>query len=157
MSCGHWWLAEVNEMLLDFISTLFCWRLSVVETLIEWLIVLKRVVNRKEWWRSLCWSLQHVTAQTRNRSWSRPLESMLVSGLYQHVSESSQKRLCNAFIQQSVMPLQRLSKRQLLFEFPGKKKILLWYTCTEPKDPYWNGSVWIVYRYTLIGQWMVFV
>ncbi len=28
MSCGHWWLAEVNEMLLDFISTLFCWRLN---------------------------------------------------------------------------------------------------------------------------------
>ncbi len=59
-----------------------------------------------------------------NRSWSRPLESMLVLGLYQHVSEPSQKRLSKVFIQQSVMPHQRLSKRHSLFEFPEKIKIL---------------------------------
>ncbi len=83
-SCGHWWLAEVNEMLRDICGVL---------------------------------RLRHG-----NRSWSRPLESKLVLGLYQHVSEPSQKRLSKAFIQRSVMPHQRLRKRHLLFEFPEKKK-----------------------------------
>ncbi len=48
--------------------------------------------------------------------------SMLVLGLYQHVSEPSQKWLSKAFIERSVMPYQRLSKRHLLFEFAEKIK-----------------------------------
>ncbi len=36
------------------------------------------------------------------------------------VSEPSQKRLYEPFIQRSVMPHQRLSKHHLLFEFPEK-------------------------------------
>ncbi len=74
-----------------FISPLFCWCLSVVETLIEqlheaWdvqscLSGLKLVVQRKEWSRSL--SLRGTSRLRHgNRSWSRPLESMLVLGLY---------------------------------------------------------------------------
>ncbi len=48
-----------------------------------------------------------------------PLES-IVLGSYQHVSEVSQKWLSKAFIEQTVIPHKRLSKRHLLFEFPEK-------------------------------------
>ncbi len=47
----------------------------------------------------LCTSLRRVTAQTREPELIAALGSMLVSGLYQHVSEPSQKRLSNTFIQ----------------------------------------------------------
>ncbi len=72
MTCWGKWNAMWH-----FISTLFCWCLSTVETLIEqlyetWdvqscLFTLKLVVQRKEWSRSLALrsSLRHVTAQTR--------------------------------------------------------------------------------------------
>ncbi len=118
---------------------LFYWCLSAVETRIEqlheaWdvqpcLFALKLVVKRKEWSRSLALRsaiTEQVCGVSRLRhgirSCSRPLESMLVLGLYQHVSELSQKRLSKAFIQWSVIPHQRLSKRHLLFDFPEKKK-----------------------------------
>ncbi len=52
----------------------------------------------------------------------------LVLGLYQHVSELSQKQLSKAFIQRSVMPHQRMSKRLLLFEFPEKRILYLFGT-----------------------------
>ncbi len=74
---------------------MFCWCLSVVETLIEqlreaWdvqscLFALKLVIQRKEWWRSLALLPAQVCGASRlrhwNRSWSRLLESMLVLGL----------------------------------------------------------------------------
>uniref|UniRef100_A0A671PLJ8 Prolyl endopeptidase n=1 Tax=Sinocyclocheilus anshuiensis TaxID=1608454 RepID=A0A671PLJ8_9TELE len=63
--------------------------------------------------------------------------------IYPHVSEPSQKRLSKVFIQRSVMPHQRLSKRHLLFEFPeAKKKKLVRFTCVDDyhgckvRDPY---------------------
>ncbi len=131
MTCWGKWNATWH-----FISTLFCWCLSAVETLIEqlheaWVVqsclfALKLVVERKEWSRSLMLRSAQVCGVSRlrheNRSWSRPLEPMLVLGLYQHVSEPSQKRLSEAFTQRSVIPHQRLSKRHLLFEFPEKRK-----------------------------------
>ncbi len=160
---------EVNEMLRDIYATLFCWCLSAVGTLIEqlheaWdvqscLFTLKLVVQRKEWSCSLALH-SAITAQVcgasrlrhRNRSWSRPLESMLVLGLYQHVSEPSQKRLSNAFIQRSVMP-QRLSKRHLLFEFPLKKKkkknCFVRYTCVPNRKTHTETVRYeYVYRFT---------
>ncbi len=116
------------------------------------LFTLKLVVKRKEWWRSLALRSARVCGASRLRhriqSWSRLLESMLVLGLYQqHVSEASQKRLSEAFIQWSVMPHQRLSKHHLLLEFSEKKKnkycIRSVHMRTEPKDPYRNCSVQI--------------
>ncbi len=145
-----------------FISTLFCWCLSTVETLIEqlhaaWdvqscLFALKLVVQRKEWSRSLMLRSAQVCSVSRlrhgNRSWSRPLESMLVLGLYQHVSEPSQKRLSKAFIQRSVMP-QRWSKRHLLFEFAEKNKrnkycIRSVHMRTEPKDRFGANTCTVI-------------
>ncbi len=83
-----------------------------------------------------------------NRSWSRPLESMLVLGLYQHVSEPSQKRLSKAFIQRSVMPHQRLVKTAfIILNFLKKKKKEILYSFgthasrterpREPLHPYY--------------------
>ncbi len=90
-----------------------------VETLIErlhesWdvqscLFALKLVVQRKEWSRLLALGASRL--RNGNRSWSRPLESMLVLGLYQHFSESE----------------------------PSQKRRR--YMCTEPKDLYRNSSV----------------
>ncbi len=91
------------------------------------LFMFKLVVRRKEWLRSLAFSSSQVCGTSwfrhGNPSWSRPLESMLVLGLYQRVSEPSQKWLSKAFIQRSVMPHQRLSKRHLLCEFPEEKHL----------------------------------
>ncbi len=141
MTCWGKWNATWH-----FISTLFCWCVSAVETLIEqlheaWdvqscLFMLKLVVRRKEWLRSLALCSSQVCGASRfrhgNLSWSRPLESMLVLGLYQRVSEPSQKWLSKAFIQRSVMPHQRLSKRHLLFEFPEKiNTVFVWDTCVQ--------------------------
>ncbi len=65
------------------------------------LFMFKLVVRRKEWLRSLALCSSQVCGTSRfrhgNLSWSRPLESMLVLGLYQRVSErprsGSPKRL----------------------------------------------------------------
>ncbi len=94
-NCGHWWPAEVNEMLRD-ISFPRCFVETLIERLHEaWdvqscLFALKLVVQRKEWWRSLALCSAQVCGATRlrhgNRSWSWPLESMLVLGLYQATS-----------------------------------------------------------------------
>ncbi len=74
-SCGHCW-GKWNATW-HFISTLFCWCLSVVETLIEQLheardvqscLFALELVQRKEWSFTrapLCTSLRRLTAQTR--------------------------------------------------------------------------------------------
>ncbi len=128
-----------------FISTLFCWHLFMVETLIgqlheacdvqSCLLVLKLVVQRKEWSRSLTLCSAQVCGASRlwhgNWSWSLSLELILVLCLYQHVSEPYHKLLSKAFIQRSDIPHQRLSKQHLLFEIPEKKYIntvFIWYT-----------------------------
>ncbi len=150
MTCWGKWNATWR-----FISTLFCLCLSTVETLIErlheaWdvrscLFALKLVVQRKEWSRSLVLRSAQVCGALRlrhgNGSWSWLLESMLVLGLYQHVSEPSQKRLSKAFIQRSVMPHQRLLKWHLLFEFPEEKKKCNTHAYrTERPVPKWFGT-----------------
>ncbi len=91
MTCWGKWNATWH-----LISTLFCWCLSAVETLIErlheardvqsCLFVLKLVVQRKEWSRSLALGSAQGCGESRlrhrNRSWLRPLESMLVFWFY---------------------------------------------------------------------------
>ncbi len=100
----------------------------------------------------LCSSLRHVTAQTQEPELIAALELMLVSGLYQHISELSQKRLSKAFIQWSVMPHQRLSKWHLLFEFPEEKKnVFVRYTCIPNRKTRTETVRYeYVYRYTPI-------
>ncbi len=112
MTCWGKWNAMWH-----FIFTLFCWCLSAVETLIEqlheaWdvqscLLVLKLVVQRKELSRLLGLRSAHFYVTAQSLTWEPelivPLKSMLMLGLYQHVSEPSQKRLSKAFIQWSVI------------------------------------------------------
>ncbi len=121
-----WWTSELWSLMTcwgkwnatwHFIFTLFCWCLSAVETLIEqlheaWdvqscLFALKLVVQRKELSRLLGLRSAHFYVTAQSLTWEPelivPLKSMLMLGLYQHISEPSQKRLSKAFIQWSVI------------------------------------------------------
>ncbi len=128
-SCGHWWLAEVNECYVYV--TLFCWCLSVVETLIEqlheaWdiqtcLFTLKLVVQKKEWWRSFTLRSHAGTGADRGRS------SQCLCWVYTARFWTVQ-RLSKAFIQRSVMPHQRQSKHHLLFDHPEEKTKTILYS-----------------------------
>ncbi len=94
-SCGHWRLAEVNEMLWDILFPCSFVCLSAVETLIEqlhkaWdvqpcLFVFKLVVKRKDWSHSLTLRSAQACCASRlrhgNQSWLQLLESVLVLGL----------------------------------------------------------------------------
>ncbi len=152
MTCWGNWNATWH-----FISTLFCWCLSAVETLIEWLheawdvqsclFTLKLVVQRKEWSRSLALRSAQVCGASRlrlrNRSWSQPLESMLVfiparfwtvpeaalQGVYTEICHATSNTVKAPFIIW-------ISWKNLI-----KYYINSVHMRTEPKDLYRNGSV----------------
>ncbi len=129
LTSWRWWLAEVNEMLPRCFLDVFPW-------LKHWLSdymrheMFSHVNSRSKEEGMIEFTRSSLRLRHGNRSWSRPLESMLVLGLYQHVSEPYQKRLCKALIQRSVMPRQRMSKCHLLFEF------------TENIKKYWIHAYW---------------
>ncbi len=96
-------------------------------------------------------SLRRVTTQTWEPELITTARVNACVG-FGHVSEPSQKRLSKAFIQRSVMPHQRLSKRHLLFEFPEKKiknTVFVRYTCTEPLHPYYIHKEWCIHGSSL--------
>ncbi len=101
-SCGHWWLAEVNEMLREIVFPrsfvdVFLW---LKHWVITWgircsvMFVCVKTSSTEEGMIAftrapLCTSLQRIMAQTREQELIAAALVMLVLGLCQHVSEPS--------------------------------------------------------------------
>ncbi len=166
-SCGHWWLVWGKwNVTWHFISTQLkphC--LSAVETLIEglheaWdvqscLFTLKLVVQKTEWLRSLALCSAQVCGASRlrhgNRSWSRPLESMLVLGLYQHVSEpsSGSPRRLYSDLSCHIKDCQNTSYYLNFLKKKTNKPVFVRYTCVPNRKTRTETIRYeYVYRYT---------
>ncbi len=105
-SCGHWWLAEVNEMVRDILFPrcfvhVFPWLNT--DWAITWgmrcsvmFISLTLVVQRKEWsFTRVCGALR---LRHGNRSWSRPARVNACVGFIPAICHATSKTVKTAFI-----------------------------------------------------------